>query len=585
MDQQVRDVRVPPRPFFVAAEPAGKGAGAPACQEMIARTLDFCERRTHLRGHAAVREALGQGDRAVHDYFRYALAKEIGHFLGAAEAAVKAVYLFEPEVMPGEVNGKKPDLSRGLDLIVWVDKSKEDLLALVEALDDGLLQQYKGLVGPSVQKMHIFLSIDVVTDRDVQQRRGAGALITSVHTRPLEVWSRFVLRLNADHCSGCRICTTICPYGAISIGPEATTAKIDLDKCQACGLCYSACPAGAIESAYYDFASLARNVQTSVQANGYKAVALTCRGSTPTSDEIEEILGVSGFVPICLPCVGRTPPEFFLKALAMGIERIAVVPCRDDHCRFQDGSRISRSRFLLMQALLRELNYDPSVLVFRAAEGPIASVDEDLCTGCGTCVGVCPYEAIRADSKNGNSLFVAKVDPELCQGCGLCAASCPSRAIKISRFTNPEIISQIETALATESRDGAPRVLGFRCNWCSYEDDDLPFDPVHYSSQNIEVIRVPCVGRVDSLHVLWAFLNGADGVFLGGCPPGDCRYLSSSDRAETRFARLQSLLHASGFDPRRLRVEWFKRGGQRAYSEAIRAFSSDIRRLGKTAIH
>ena len=585
MDQQVRVGRVPPRPSFVAAEPVKEEGYAPACREMIARTLDFCEKRTRLQGHAAVAEALRQGNRAVHDYFMYGLAKEIGRFLGEVEATVKSVYLYEPESMPGEVNGRKPDLSRSLHLIVWVDEARDGMESLVEALDHELLQQYKALAGPSVASMRQLLSVDVTSDEDVQARRGAGALITSLHTRPLEVWGRFLLRLNADHCGGCRICTTVCPYEAITISPGATTAKIDLDRCQACGLCYSACPAGVIESAYYDFASLARNVQSSVRAEGYKAIALTCRGSTPTREEIEEILGVSGFVPICLPCVGRTPPEFFLKALTMGIERIAVIPCRDDHCRFQDGSRISRSRFLLMQSLLRELNYDPSVLIFREAEGPTARINEDLCTGCGTCVGICPYGAIRADGKNGNTLFVAKVDPDLCQGCGLCAASCPSRAIEISRFADSQIISQIGAALATEAKDDRPRVLGFRCNWCSYEDDDLPFDPVHYSSQNIEVIGVPCVGRVDALHVLWAFLSGADGVFLGGCPPGDCRYVSGSDQAEARFARLQAMLDASGFDSRRLRIEWFKRGSPRAYSNVIRSFAAEIQRLGTTLIH
>jgi len=96
---------------------------------------------------------------------------------------------------------------------------------------------------------------------------------------------------------------------------------------------------------------------------------------------------------------------------------------------------------------------------------------------------------------------------------------------------------------------------------------------------------VPCVGRVDALHVLWAFLNGADGVFLGGCPPGDCRYVSGSDQAQRRIARLQELLDAAGFDSRRLRTEWFKRGSPRSYSDVIRSFASDIQKLGTTPIH
>jgi coenzyme F420-reducing hydrogenase delta subunit/MinD superfamily P-loop ATPase len=585
VDYPAKDVGVSPRPFFVTAESSREEAYAPACREMIARTLDFCEKKTRLQGHAAIAAALQQRNRAVHDYFLYGLAKEIGHFLGEVDASVKAVYLFEPESLTEEVNGHQPNLARGLELIVWVDNHRESPSPLLEAIDDELLLQYKSLVGPAVATMRHFVSADVITDQDVQARRGGGALITSLHTRPLEVWSRFVLRLNADHCGGCRICTTVCPYGAITIDPGATTAKIDLDKCQACGLCYSACPAGAIESAYYDFASLARDVQSSVRANGYKAIALTCRGSTPTASEIEDILGVSGFVPICLPCVGRALPEFFLKALAMGIERIAVMPCKDDHCRFQDGSRISRNRFFLLKNLLQGLNYGPDVLSFREAEGPVAYVDPDLCTGCGTCVGVCPYGAIHARSQDGNVLFVAEVERARCQGCGLCAASCPSRAIDISRFADPQIILKIDEALVAESVDGRPRILGFRCNWCSYEDDDLPFDRLSYSSQNIEVIRVPCMGRVDPLHVLWAFLNGADGVFLGGCPPGDCRYVSGSERAETRFAKLQRLMDASGFDSRRLELRWFKRGGSVAYSDAIRSFASGIQKLGTVSIH
>jgi coenzyme F420-reducing hydrogenase delta subunit/MinD superfamily P-loop ATPase len=584
VDQQTVGVHTQSLPIFVIPEFSGDAGYAPACRAMVTRTLDFCEQKTRIQGHAAVVAALRQGNRAVRDYFLYGLAKEIGRFLGEAEATVKAVYLYEPESMAGEMNGAKLELSKGLDLIVWVESHGDELLTMVQAMDEEFLQQYKALAGTSVAAMRSFLSVDVVSDRDVRERRGSGALITSMHTRPLEVWSRFVLRLNADHCGGCRICTTICPYEAISISPGAATAKIDLEKCQACGLCYSACPAGAIESAYYHFASLARNVQSSVRANGHKAVALTCRGSTPSSEEIENILGVSGFVPICLPCVGRTPPEFFLKALTMGIERIAVIPCRDGHCRFEDGSRISKNRFFLFQSLLQELNYDPSVLTFRETEGPIASVNADLCTGCGTCIGICQYKAIRAEGKDGDVLFVAQIDPELCQGCGLCAASCPSRAIEISRFAAPQLISRIEAALATRPQDGYPRVLGFLCNWCSYEDDDLPFDRLQYSSQNIEVIRVPCAGRVDPLHVMWAFINGADGVFLGGCPPGDCRYVSGSDEAEARFLRLRELLDASGFDSRRLRIEWFKRGTPKAYSGAIRSFASDIQKLGTTPI-
>ena len=76
------------------------------------------------------------------------------------------------------------------------------------------------------------------------------------------------------------------------------------------------------------------------------------------------------------------------------------------------------------------------------AEGIVASVDEKLCTGCGTCVKLCPYGAIAK-----NEMGVAEVTAVLCKGCGLCAASCPERAINIPHFTDEQIVSQTDAFL------------------------------------------------------------------------------------------------------------------------------------------
>jgi len=584
MEKQVVEVLAQPHPSFVVIESAGQDPVVSVCQEMISRALDFCSQKSNFLGGNGIADALKEGNLAAHEYFRYGLAKEIGSYLGNESPTVKTVYFFEPETMPGEIVDQKNCFTRGLDLIVWVDGQKDALSPLVQAMGKEFLKEYKSLLGSAAEAMQSFLTVDVIDDQDVEKRVGGGAVIASVHTRPTKVWSRFVIQLNADYCGECRICSSVCPFDAISIDPGATAAKIDMDKCQLCGICYSACPAGAIELAYYDFASLDRDVQSSVRTNGLKAIALTCRGSTPTAEEIEDIIGVPGFLPICLPCVGRTPPEFFLKAIRMGIEKIAIIPCKDDHCRFEDGSRIIRSRVLLLRSLLRSLNYDPNILMFRESEGPLATVNSDLCTGCGTCISVCPYGAISAEEKNGEVLFVARVDPDLCQGCGACAASCPSKAIEISRFADQRMISQIEAALAVEPQNSAPRVVGFCCNWCSYGDDDLPFEGLHYSSQNIEVFKVPCVGRIDPLYVLWAFVNGADGVFLGGCHPDDCRYVSGSREADKRVSKLKELLDAWGFDSRRLRLKWLKRDNPEGFSDAIRTFAFQVRQFGKYSI-
>ncbi|MBC8446222.1 MAG: FAD-dependent oxidoreductase, partial [Chloroflexi bacterium] len=72
----------------------------------------------------------------------------------------------------------------------------------------------------------------------------------------------------------------------------------------------------------------------------------------------------------------------------------------------------------------------------------IAWVNEELCSGCKTCIALCPYTAISFVSKNGTG--VAEVNEALCKGCGTCAAACPAGAITARHFTDQQILAQIE---------------------------------------------------------------------------------------------------------------------------------------------
>ena len=70
----------------------------------------------------------------------------------------------------------------------------------------------------------------------------------------------------------------------------------------------------------------------------------------------------------------------------------------------------------------------------------IAFVDEEVCSGCGLCVKVCPYSALTLDGKER----VMLVNRALCKGCGACAVACPSSAISLSHFTPRQILEQVE---------------------------------------------------------------------------------------------------------------------------------------------
>jgi F420-non-reducing hydrogenase iron-sulfur subunit len=63
---------------------------------------------------------------------------------------------------------------------------------------------------------------------------------------------------------------------------------------------------------------------------------------------------------------------------------------------------------------------------------------------------------------------------------------------------------------------------------------------------HIKIIRVPCTGKVDILHILHAFEKGADGVYAVGCMEGDCHYTSGNFRARKRIEQAKKILDAVG---------------------------------------
>ena len=73
----------------------------------------------------------------------------------------------------------------------------------------------------------------------------------------------------------------------------------------------------------------------------------------------------------------------------------------------------------------------------------IAAVNADLCSGCQTCLTVCPYDAISRDQVNG----IAVVSEALCTGCGTCAATCPSTAIQQAGFNDRQVLAELEMLL------------------------------------------------------------------------------------------------------------------------------------------
>jgi len=217
-----------------------------------------------------------------------------------------------------------------------------------------------------------------------------------------------------------------------------------------------------------------------------------------------------------------------------------------------------------------------------SSQGPRARVSESLCVGCGSCVESCPFGAISMVPGTGVS-SVSSIDASLCKGCGNCSVVCPVRAIVMETASDPELIAQIDAALAFRT-DGQPRVLALLCEWSGYAAADLAGAERRQYPANVRIIRVGCAARFDPYLVLWAFLQGADGVLLGACDPGMCHYIEGNRWAANRIATLRHMLKGAGFDARRLSLRWLKPDDGAQFVEVVREFVDEVQYLGPTIL-
>ncbi|MBP1659121.1 MAG: mvhD [Candidatus Aminicenantes bacterium] len=125
-----------------------------------------------------------------------------------------------------------------------------------------------------------------------------------------------------------------------------------------------------------------------------------------------------------------------------------------------------------------------------------------------------------------------------------------------------------------------PQIMCFLCKWCtSSAADSAGTSRLHHAPNNINM-RVMCSSRVDPQHILYAFKEGADGVFIGGCHPGDCHYVEGNYKTLRRITLFKPMLETLGIDPRRLRLEWISAAEGKKYAATMDEFTEQIRALG-----
>jgi F420-non-reducing hydrogenase iron-sulfur subunit len=125
-----------------------------------------------------------------------------------------------------------------------------------------------------------------------------------------------------------------------------------------------------------------------------------------------------------------------------------------------------------------------------------------------------------------------------------------------------------------------PRILAFLCNWCSYAGADLAGVSRIQYPPNVRIIRVPCSGRVNPVFLLRGLQNGADGVLVSGCHPGDCHYLSGNLAARRKFALVRELLNYAGLEPERVQFTWVSASEGGRFAAIVQKVVEQVRKLG-----
>lgn len=127
----------------------------------------------------------------------------------------------------------------------------------------------------------------------------------------------------------------------------------------------------------------------------------------------------------------------------------------------------------------------------------------------------------------------------------------------------------------------APKVVIFCCNWCFCTGTE-PAEVLNIKpNSNIRVVKTMCSGRIEPFFIVQAFANGADGVMVAGCHPGDCHYNSGNYKTLRRLMLLKTTLAQLGIEPERLKLEWIATEEADKFRQSVAEFIKDVSTLGQ----
>lgn len=130
------------------------------------------------------------------------------------------------------------------------------------------------------------------------------------------------------------------------------------------------------------------------------------------------------------------------------------------------------------------------------------------------------------------------------------------------------------------NKEWEPKIAAIVCNWCTYAGADLAgISRIQYPP-NVRIIRVPCTGRINPFYIVKALQEGADGVLVSGCHPGECHYISGNLVARRKFAMLKSFLNYIGVEGDRTIFTWVSASEGDRFAQVIKGVTAKVKAQG-----
>ena len=132
--------------------------------------------------------------------------------------------------------------------------------------------------------------------------------------------------------------------------------------------------------------------------------------------------------------------------------------------------------------------------------------------------------------------------------------------------------------------DFEPQITAFLCIYCA----DMAAETagalrIQYPA-NVKLVKMPCTGKMDIQYILDAFEHGADGVYVVGCPIGNCHHVRGNERARIRVDKAKAMLDEIGIGSDRLEMYFVSGGMGETFAQIAQEMTDRVRALGLSPI-